>query len=121
MSDNPYAAPVSTSASSCGQRWWSAFKVLGTICLAVGLLQLVYGALACFVIRNLPPNNAVSGRLPSIYIMGLGGILSVIGLAMRDLRIGPQSGAGSKGVSSRIGFVILVAMVIGMFVWIARL
>lgn len=120
MSDNPYASPTASSDPSLGARRWSALKVLGTICLVVGLLGLVYGIVACFVI-SLPPNNPVSGRLPSIYIMGAGGVLSVIGFAMRDLRIAARSGVAPKGVSSGVGILILVAILIGMFVWIARL
>ncbi|MDZ7618795.1 MAG: hypothetical protein U1E05_17455, partial [Patescibacteria group bacterium] len=79
-----------------------------------------YGAVACFLI-SLPLTGLLGGRLPSIYIMGAGGILSVVGFAMRDLRIDARSGSAPKGVSSGFGILILVAIAIGMFVWIARL
>lgn len=120
MRDNPYASPVPTDAPLADDGRWSAMKVLGTVGAIAGLCALVYGAVACFVV-SLPPNNPVSGRLPSIYIMVAGGIFAVIGFAMRDLRSAASSRASSKGVSSAVGILILAAIVVGLFVWIARL
>lgn len=124
MSNDPYEPPDSAadsaSDSAAGHDRSPVSNAGGDILLWAGMLALTYGAVACFVI-NLPPNNPVSGRLPSIYIMAAGSVLSLVGLTMRNSLQSSSSAKGAKKVSPLVGILILLAIMIAVVVAIARL
>jgi len=62
-------------------------KPFFTILLVLGALLTAYGALGFFVFMDLPPNNSISGRLPSSCLMfgGFAGML--IGAVGRNFRL----------------------------------
>lgn len=120
MSNDPYEPPETVSDSPSGHDGSPVSNAVGDVLLWAGVLALTYGAVACFVI-NLPPNNPVSGRLPSIYIMAAGSVLSLVGLTMRNSLQSSSNARGTKKVSPLVGILILVAIIIAVIVAIARL
>jgi hypothetical protein len=120
MSNDPYEPPETASDSPSGHDRSTVANPVGDILLWAGMLALTYGAVACFLI-NLPPNNPVSGRLPSIYIMAAGSVLSLVGLTMRNSLQSSSSAKGTKRVSPLIGILFLLAIMIAVVVAIARL
>lgn len=124
MSNDPYEPPETAADSSSdapsGHDRSPVSNAVGDVLLWAGVLALTYGAVACFLI-NLPPNNPVSGRLPSIYIMAAGSVLSLVGLTMRNSLQSSSSAKGAKKVSPLVGILILLAIMIAVVVAIARL
>jgi hypothetical protein len=100
-------------------------KILGTTILLAGLTILGYGAIAFWLIKSLPPNGGTTGRLPSLYVMGGGIVAVLIGLALRDLRLGkkpPHSAtAQKKGIPAAYGVVLLVTILVIFFAVISQL
>lgn len=81
--ENPYESP---SEHFTNGRPRQGFKKLGTILLVVGIASLAYGAIGFWVVKSLPPNGA-SGRLPSVYVMGVGIVITLVGSTIRDFRV----------------------------------
>ncbi|MBA4032098.1 MAG: hypothetical protein C0478_14575 [Planctomyces sp.] len=102
-----------------------ASKGIGTAILLVGLMALAYGAIAFWLIKSLPPNGGANGRLPSLYIMGVGVVVAVIGLIVRDLRSNSKknepAGEASKGIPTRYGLLLLLGIVVMFFVVVSQL
>ncbi len=127
MDDNPYQSPLSGDAQGQGppdQQRGQIAKAAGNVVAIAGLVALAYGAVGFWLIPGLPPNNPTSGRLPSIYFLGAGILATLIGLAMRDLRLGGRSKAGegtTKGIPAATAILILLAMVVAAIVVISRL
>jgi hypothetical protein len=125
MSVNPYQSPLGDEARK--QASGPAFlKGVGTAVLVGGLATLAYGALAFWVFISLPPNGGASGRLPSLYMMGVGIAITLVGLTVRGLgAAGGTQTAGAHGahkpIPAGIGIVVLVAIIIAVFVVISRL
>jgi predicted amino acid racemase len=80
---NPYKSPITNDSHGRAK----PLVKIGTVVLIVGVLALGYGVLGSFVIRDLPPNVPATGRLNSIYVMGIGAIFSIVGLVLRDFRL----------------------------------
>jgi hypothetical protein len=111
-SDNPYETPGEIASAGAPSRRSS--KTLGTTLLLIGLAILVYGAIAFWLINSLPPNGGGKGRLPSLYVMGMGIVITLLGLAVRGLRGGKKGLADKtgKGIRTSHGVLILIATVI---------
>jgi len=92
---------------------------IGSVVFLTGLTVLTYGAIALWLIQSLPPNGGPSGRLPSLYVMGTGIVAVLIGLAVRDLRLGKKETDSAKPATKSIpaswGILILV-LIIAIFV-----
>src|SRR5262245_25130696 len=96
-------------------------RKVGMGILAAGLAILAYGAVGFWVINALPPNGGASGRLPSIYIMGAGIVVAVVGLAVRDFRGGKSQEGSKQGIPAIYGIFGIVAMLIVLNFVISRL
>ena len=72
-------------------------KKYGTAILGAGIAVLAYGAVGFWIIKTLPPNGGPTGRLPSLYAMGGGILITIAGLVMRDYRGGSKSQEGVRG------------------------
>ncbi len=111
--ENPYKTPEDIASPSSPQR--NLLKAAGTAVVFVGLAVLAYGAIAFWLINSLPPNGGANGRLPSLYVMGVGIIVVVIGLIARDLRLGRKSGGTAdvpkKGIPTSYGVLLLLVLV----------
>jgi hypothetical protein len=121
--DNPYEAPEDTVAGSTPARHVS--KIIGTCVLVAGSAILAYGATAFWLIKTLPPNGGANGRLPSLYVMGAGIVVAVLGLVARDLRVSRKedrsAGVSRNGIPASYGILILLAIMIIFFVVVSRL
>lgn len=90
MADNsPYEPPATRQDGAANASKQGAHKVrkLGTVILVLGVAVLVYGALAFFLVRSLPPNGGSAGRLPSLYVLFVGMGIMLFGAVVRGLRI----------------------------------
>ena len=100
-------------------------RKIGTAILVLGLLILTYGAVGFWLINTLPPNGGAYGRLPSLYVTGVGIVVSVVGLAARGLRFGREDNRSSegsrKGIPTIYGILGLVAILIILVFVISRL
>ncbi len=123
MDTNPYAAPSAPDESPPSGERRRVARAIGTAILAAGLVVLTYGAVAFWVIRSLPPNGGPSGRLPSLYVMGVGILAVIIGLAVRGSRSARQAEEpdGPKTIPTSMGILVLLAMVIAAIVAISRM
>jgi len=121
--DNPYEAPKDKAAAPTPTRHVS--KMIGTGVLVAGLAILAYGAIAFWLINVLPPNGGANGRLPSLYVMGAGILVAVVGLVARDLHLGGKDNRSTrvsrKGIPASYGILVLLAIVIILFLVISRL
>ena len=121
--DNPYEAPKDEVAARTPTR--SVSRMIGTGVLVAGLAILAYGATAFWLINALPPNGGANGRLPSLYVMGAGISIAVVGLVARDLRLGRKdyqsTRVSRKGIPASYGILVLLAIVIILFFLISRL
>jgi hypothetical protein len=124
MDPNPYATPTASDPKPPDSNRRIA-RGIGTAILAAGLVVLAYGAVAFWLVQSLPPNGGASGRLPSLYVMGVGILGAIIGMVVRDVRLaGPArqpDGSSRKGVPTSVGILILLAIVIAAIVVIAQL
>ena len=67
------------------------FRIIGTIILIAGVVATLYGALAFFVVNDLPPNNQIEGRLPSLYILFAGMATMLLGATVKGMgRVKPR-------------------------------
>lgn len=107
MTENPYKAS-STEAPHSSLRM-NLRRGIGTGVLVMGLLVLAYGAIALWIIPILPPNEPTTGRLNSLYVLGAGMIISLIGLAVRETRRSTRTVDGSpeSGVKTSVGLLVL--------------
>lgn len=99
-------------------------KTPGGAILALGLLVLIYGVVACWLVPALPPNGGPNGRLPSLYVIGVGIVITIAGLAVRGggHRGGSDPAAPApRGIPAAYGILILVAILAGLFFVISRL
>jgi hypothetical protein len=99
-------------------------KTPGGAILALGLLVLVYGIVACWRVPSLPPNGGPRGRLPSLYMIGVGIVITIAGLAARggSRRGGSDPAAPApRGIPAASGIVILLAILGGLFFLVSRL
>ena len=126
MDENPYQSPATEvnredpPQSRAGQR---VAKAIGTAVGTLGLVTLVYGAVAFWLIQSLPPNSGMSGRLPSLYVMGAGIVLVLGGLAARDLRLAGRTrrqDGPSKAIPTGVGMLVLLVIIIALVVAISR-
>jgi peptidoglycan/LPS O-acetylase OafA/YrhL len=121
--DNPYEPPSDLPTASTQTR--ATAKVVGTVILLVGLAVLVYGAIAFWIVPSLPPNNISNGRLPSLYVMGLGILVAVVGLVARDLRScrtrNGVSNQAKKEIPSSYGILLVIAVFILGLIFLLRL
>ncbi|MBN1911213.1 MAG: hypothetical protein JW818_15820 [Pirellulales bacterium] len=122
-SDNPFKTPKEDSSSSTPSRRPS--NVLGTGILLVGLSVVAYGAVAFWLIQSLPPNGGGNGRLPSLYVMGVGIVVAVVGLIARDFRVGRKAKGSTsearKGIPTVYGIIGLLAILIIFFLVVYQL
>jgi hypothetical protein len=94
----------------------------GMAILGAGLAILAYGAVGFWLINTLPPNGGANGRLPSLYVMGAGMVVAVVGLVVRDIRAGGESQEGARrGIPASYGILGLLAILIILFLVISRL
>jgi hypothetical protein len=123
MTKNPYASPTADDGGPPEGRGRRTTKIVGAAILAAGLICLVYGAVAFWLVQTLPPNGGPTGRLPSAYVMGVGMVIAILGLAIRDLRLvggaKQRDGAPAKGIPTGVGLLLLAAMVIAMIIAIS--
>ena len=121
--DNPYEAPNKMSSTTSQRR--RILIAIGTGILLFGLAVLAYGATAFWLINSLPPNGGANGRLPSLYVMGIGIVVAVIGLIARDLRVGNKGNASadvaSKEIPTSYGILFFIVILIIFFVVVSRL
>jgi CDP-diglyceride synthetase len=93
---------------------------IGKFVLAFGTVTLIYGVTAFWLLPNLPPNNPVTGRLPCLYVIGVGIVATVMGLALKgNPKIDPNS--KTKTLSPAVGIAILLAMVGLLFVVVSQM
>lgn len=120
-SDNPYETP--SEIASEGPPGRRTPKTFGTIILLFGLAILGYGAIAFWLINSLPPNGPRNGRLPSVYVMGAGIVITLIGLTIRGLPGGKKDSEEKKvkGIRTTYGVLILVGMAIVFILLISQL
>ncbi|MBN1854101.1 MAG: hypothetical protein JW829_15345 [Pirellulales bacterium] len=122
-SENPFKTPKEDPAAATSARSFS--KTLGTGIVLVGLAVIAYGAVAFWLIQSLPPNGGGNGRLPSLYVMGLGIVVAVVGLVARDLRVGRKakqpSGETRKGIPTGYGILFLLAILVIFFLVVSQL
>lgn len=117
MNANPYESPSSDVPARNGSSGQGIVNAIGTVILIVGLAVIAYGAVAFWIVRALPPNDATS-RLPSLYVMGAGIITALVGLTFKSL----QGKSTKKGaIPTSVGVLVLVAIVIAFFVVVSRL
>jgi hypothetical protein len=116
MDDNPYQSPQ-TDCAPPASRLPLAAK-FGRAILAIGLIALAYGVLTFWFFPSLPLSSRWSGRLPSIYAMGIGIFAALIGLTLNSLK-GPSK--TKPAIPSSVGILIIVALIIAFFVAVSRL
>ena len=122
-SGNPYESPEdhATETRPAPHRP----RAIGTVVLVAGLVILAYGAVAFWLVNSLPPNGGVQGRLPSVYVMGVGLVVAVAGLIARDFRAGGKSTSPTHsspmGIPALYGILGLVAIMVVLFLVISRL
>ena len=120
--DNPKSAPECAVSPSMPNR--SILRRIGTAILAIGLAILVYGAAGFWLINALPPNGGANGRLPSLYVMGMGIVVTLLGLATRGLRFRakgvPLGDESATGIPTIYGILLFVAILIALIVVISR-
>ena len=85
MSDNPYQPPEASSPAP--QSGLPLRVLIGRVVLGLGIAVSAYGALAFWVMKALPPNNPIEGRLPSLYVIFAGMGAMLVGLAFRTSRM----------------------------------
>jgi len=97
-------------------------KMVGTAVLGVGLAVLAYGAVAFWLIQALPPNS-VGSRLPSLYVMAAGIVVSLAGLVLRgfDRNDNRATDAPKKGIPTSLGILVLLAIIIAAIVAISQM
>ena len=84
MKQNPFApSQESLPAASA----WPQSRLVGGLVFLVGAAGSAYGALAFWIWQGLPPNNPLSGRLPSLYVLAGGMALMLFGLTVRNLHV----------------------------------
>lgn len=121
--DNPYEPPQEEMDAASPAV--PPLRKIGTTILLIGLATLAYGAIACWLLQRLPPNGGGQGRLPSVYMMGIGIVIVLVGLVVRDLRVGRKAkrtgDESRKGIPTSYGILILLAIVIVFVVVISQL
>ena len=99
--------------------------MIGTFILVIGGLILAYAATAFWLFNDLPPNDAIHGRLPSLYLMGAGIVIAVVGLIASDQRVSRRDKspkeASRKVIPTRYGIIGLVLILIIIFFVISLL
>ncbi|GIW96263.1 MAG: hypothetical protein KatS3mg110_4304 [Pirellulaceae bacterium] len=93
---------------------------VGTVVLIVGAVVLSYGAVGYWIIPSLPPNGGAYGRLPSVYVMGVGMVGALLGLVLRGMWGRAPVKSGSS-VSPLIGIALLLAILVIFFFVVSRL
>ncbi|AMV34945.1 hypothetical protein VN12_22655 [Pirellula sp. SH-Sr6A] len=103
----------------------SATRSIGTGLFLTGLAILAYGAIAFWIIKSLPPNGGPTGRLPSLYVIGVGIVAVLAGLAVRDLRTRHKNSVSTEGekksIPTSVGLLILALMLVLFFVVVSQL
>lgn len=116
--EKPYQAPSQPEqSSSLGQN-------LGSGVFFAGLAVLAYGAVAFWLITSLPPNGGASGRLPSLYVMGAGIAVLVIGMVIKSATApkgSPESGAATKTIPTSYGLLLILGIIAVAFAYISQL
>lgn len=91
----------------------------------IGMMVVVYGAVAFWLVNSLPPNGGPAGRLPSLYVMAAGIVGVLVGLALRGLKIGVSEQEARKestgGIPAFWGILILVLILVAALVVIAQM
>ena len=100
-------------------------QTIGTFVLVIGGLILAYAAAAFWLFNDLPPNDAIHGRLPSLYLMGAGIVIAVVGLIASDQRVSRRDKspkeASRKVIPTSYGIIGLVLILIIIFFVISLL
>lgn len=121
-SNNPYESP--TPAPSPPSPTSKKLRLLATCVMVLSLALLAYGAVGFWLVPSLPPNGGVNGRLPSVYVMGVGILATMVGLVLRSLA-SPTAAEDSSGTKktflSRYGLVLLIVIMIVVGFVISRL
>jgi hypothetical protein len=121
--DSPHSGLEGEPRASIPNR--HVLRKIGTVVLAVGLAMLAYGAVAFWLINALPPNGGANGRLPSLYVMGIGIAVAIVGLIARGLRFGGKDDRNGqelrKGIPASYGILLLIAIIILLVFVISRL
>lgn len=120
--NNPYESSETPAEHSSPPR--PLRKTAGTAILIIGLMILAYGATAFWLLNFLPPNGGPTGRLPSLYVIGVGIITAIVGLVVRDLRGGRGSRSTNDarhGIPTSYGIMGIVVVVILLIFVISRL
>lgn len=114
--NSPYESTPADEANASSGRLQP--KAIATGLFVIGLAVLGYGAVAFWLVQGLPPNGGTSGRLPSLYVMGIGIVITIVGLATRDLRSrASMGGRSAKGISTIYGVVGILA-IIGLLLFV---
>ena len=85
MDENPHKATDQSAGHP--SRSLPIRAILGNTVCFIGAGGAAYGALAFWVFQALPPNDLISGRLPSLYLLAGGMALLLVGLTIRNLRV----------------------------------
>lgn len=116
-SDNSRNVSVNDSQASTSCRY--VLRRIGTAVLVAGLAVLAYGAVAFWLINNLPPNGGAWGRLPSVYVMGVGMVVALFGLTAREFRFRRKVDSSGKvtcrGIPTWLGvlvFLVIAALLV---------
>ncbi len=100
-------------------------QLTGKFVLVIGGLILAYAAAAFWLFNELPPNDAIHGRLPSLYLMGAGIVIVVVGLIASDQRVNRRDKSPNEGsrkvIPTSYGIIGLVAILIILFFVISLL
>lgn len=100
-------------------------RKIGTAVFAVGLLILADGAVGFWLINALPPNGGASGRLPSLYILGAGMIVTLLGLALRGIpsawQKDPTDPASKKSIPTSYGLLLILTILLVVIFLISRM
>ncbi|WP_461505859.1 hypothetical protein [Rhodopirellula baltica] len=118
----PYESPSVPTESAAPSK--SLLGKIATGVLTLGLMVLAYGAIAFWVLPFLPPNSESEGRLPSLTVMGVGVLVTVVGLVLRSLTTSkdPEPNVNQpKKIPAMYGVAILLGILGLVFFVITRL
>jgi hypothetical protein len=88
----------------------------------IGILTILYGATAFWLMPQLPPNGGSYGRLPSMLILGIGIVITIVGMAINSLATqNQQSAASPKKIPAFYGFAAIGLILLIVFIIVANM